>query len=273
MVSPWIHYEAYDIKVINNLIHDTDGAGLGVNGGYNILLAFNTLYQVGRRSHMLEVTFGNRSCDGNPGDAGRDACHAYLAAGGWGTTVIDDGSNSVRIPSRNVYIYDNVMFNPAGYVSPQIFSIAGPYNNATQGGSNVPRPANVDDNLQIRGNVIFDAGVSELGLDATTGCTDAASACSPAQIVATNTINVEPSLAANADSRPTSGSNLFNIRPWQIPSFTWSDAPTSPQAPAGDLSNLVLTDRDGLPRTSTTAVGAFVSAGSGKPGRRRSVRH
>jgi len=34
MVSPWLHYEAYDIKAINNLIHDTAGAGLGVNGGY-----------------------------------------------------------------------------------------------------------------------------------------------------------------------------------------------------------------------------------------------
>ena len=24
MTSPWLHYEAYDIKFVNNVIHDTD---------------------------------------------------------------------------------------------------------------------------------------------------------------------------------------------------------------------------------------------------------
>lgn len=38
MTPPWIQYEAYDIKVVNNLIYNVEGAGLGVNGGYNILL-------------------------------------------------------------------------------------------------------------------------------------------------------------------------------------------------------------------------------------------
>ncbi|MFM7677997.1 MAG: right-handed parallel beta-helix repeat-containing protein, partial [Roseiflexaceae bacterium] len=40
MTSPWLHYEAYDIKFVNNIIHHTEGAGFGVNGGYNILLAY-----------------------------------------------------------------------------------------------------------------------------------------------------------------------------------------------------------------------------------------
>jgi hypothetical protein len=43
MTAPWIQYEAYDIKFVNNIIHDTDGAGIGVNGGYNILMAYNTI--------------------------------------------------------------------------------------------------------------------------------------------------------------------------------------------------------------------------------------
>ena len=44
MVPPYLHYEAYDVKVFNNLVRDCAGAGLGVNGGYNILFAHNTCW-------------------------------------------------------------------------------------------------------------------------------------------------------------------------------------------------------------------------------------
>jgi hypothetical protein len=275
MVAPWIHYEAYDIKVLNNVIHDIEGAGLGVNGGYDILLAFNTLYRVGSRSHMLEVTFGNRSCDGNPGDPGREACQAHLTQGGWGTNVVDDGSNYVRIPSRNVFIYDNVLYNPAGSASPQIFSIPGPYDGATQDGSNVPRPVSVDTNLQIRGNVIFNAGSTELGLDEATGCAESDSTCSPSEIRASNAIGVEPQLAGptGGDFHPASNSNLLTLRQLDIPSFTWTDAPPNPMAPVGNLSNAITTDRDGLGRNASTAVGAYGRARASGPVRRRSAPH
>ena len=63
MTSPWLHYEAYGIRVVNNIVHDTEGAGLGVSGGYNVLIAWNTLYRVGSRSHVFEAGFGARSCD------------------------------------------------------------------------------------------------------------------------------------------------------------------------------------------------------------------
>jgi hypothetical protein len=33
MSSPWLHYEAYGVTVVNNVVHDVEGAGLGVNGG------------------------------------------------------------------------------------------------------------------------------------------------------------------------------------------------------------------------------------------------
>lgn len=79
MVSPWLHYEAYDLKIVNNVIHDTAGAGFGVNGGYNILFAYNTLYRVGQRSHLLEFVFGGRTCDGDQALTGR--CADHLAAG------------------------------------------------------------------------------------------------------------------------------------------------------------------------------------------------
>ena len=45
MVPPWTHYEAYDIKFTNNVLHDVDGAAFGVWGGFNILMAHNTAYR------------------------------------------------------------------------------------------------------------------------------------------------------------------------------------------------------------------------------------
>jgi len=146
MVAPWLQYEAYDITFIDNVVHDTQGAGFGVNGGYNILMAHNTLYRVGSRSHVIEVGFGSRSCDGN-----QAACRAYLAQGGWGTAVI---GGEEPIPNRNVFIYDNVVYNPDGYASQwQQFSVAMPRTPSV--GSNIPSPARADTNLQIRGNWIW----------------------------------------------------------------------------------------------------------------------
>jgi hypothetical protein len=47
LVPPWLHYEAYAIQFVNNLVYDLPGTGIGVQGGYNILIAHNTLYNVG----------------------------------------------------------------------------------------------------------------------------------------------------------------------------------------------------------------------------------
>jgi len=271
MTPPWTHYEAYDIKVINNVVHDTEGAGLGVNGGYDILLAFNTLYRIGQRDHMLEVTFGNRSCDGQPGDPGREACQNNLSAGGWGTTIVDDGANYVRIPSRNVFIYDNLLYNPRGQAAPQIFSIPPPYDEATQTGSNVPRPAAADTNLRIRGNLIFNGGETQpLGIEEDAGCAISNPACNATQLRADNSIvSTEPLLSA--DYRPVAGSIVLSAPVFAIPPFSWSDAPTTPQSPAGDLSNVITVDRDGRPR-GATGVGAFAGSAAAKPPRRRAVR-
>ena len=75
-VLPWVHYQAYAITVTQNLIHNTNGAGLGVNGGFNIVMAFNTLYHIGTVSHAIEVVFGSVGCDGYT-----DVCTAQHAAG------------------------------------------------------------------------------------------------------------------------------------------------------------------------------------------------
>jgi hypothetical protein len=146
MVAPWLQYEAYDITFTDNVVHDTQGAGFGVNGGFNILMARNTLYRVGSRSHVIAVGFGSRSCDGN-----QAACRSYLAQGGWGTAVV---GGDEPIPNRNVFIYDNLVYNPDGYVSQwQQFAVAMPRTPSV--GSNIPSPARADTNLQIRGNWIW----------------------------------------------------------------------------------------------------------------------
>jgi hypothetical protein len=274
MQPPWIHYEAYDIKVINNVIHDTVGAGLGVNGGYNILLAYNTLYRIGSRSHMLEIVFGNRSCDGMPGDPGRERCQMYLDQGGWGTTRVDDGSNYVRIPSRNVFVYNNVLVNPAGSSSSQHFNIAGPYSGATQDGSNAPSPALADQNLQIRGNVIWNPG-GILGVDENSGCAPSNPTCNPSQLVDENTINqFEPQFVnpSSGDFHPQLNSPLLTARTFSIPDFTWSDAPPTPPVPAGTLSNRVTADRDGTSRAEPSTAGAYSRGGSVARRRRVIVR-
>ena len=146
MVAPWIQYEAYDIRFTDNVVHDTEGAGFGVNGGIDIVMARNVLYRVGSRSHVIEVGFGSHSCDGD-----QARCRALLAQGGWGTAVV---GGDEPIPNRNVSIVDNVVLNPDGFSSRwQHFALAEP--RTPSPGSNIPSPARADTNLVIRGNTIW----------------------------------------------------------------------------------------------------------------------
>ena len=248
MVSPWLHYEAYDIKFINNVIHDTQGAGIGVNGGYNILMAHNTLYRVGARSHLIEVVFGSRTCDGN-----QAACRTFLQQGGWGTTVV---GGDEPVPNRNVFIYNNVVLNPAGYTSAwQQFVVATP---RTPGiGSNIPSLARADTNLQIRGNVIFNGPADHsLGIE---------SASLSADVLAHNLINsVQPILVDPLHGDYRLSPSFTPPAAVDLPDFfTWADAPLRPVVPTGTLVNRVAYDRNGLPRTSPGTIGAFVAGDSG----------
>lgn len=45
MTPPWFQYEAYGMKMTNNLIYESWGAGLGVIGSYSTLVAHNTMYR------------------------------------------------------------------------------------------------------------------------------------------------------------------------------------------------------------------------------------
>ncbi|MEO7912441.1 MAG: right-handed parallel beta-helix repeat-containing protein [Roseiflexaceae bacterium] len=257
MTAPWLHYEAYDIKVVNNLIHDTAGAGLGVNGGYNILLAYNTLYRVGARDHVLEIVHGRRGCDG--GDAAR--CQPLLSMGGWGLT----GDEQQFIPNRNVYIYNNIIYNPAGYQSSQQFDIRGAV--TPPAGSNAPNPAFADDGVDIRGNLIWN-GPADLPLgieDSSQGCQATNPTCNADQLLADNAINtVEPQLANPrcGDFHPLAGGSVFgvNVPTFVLPAFAGGDQPTTPPVPQGMLENVVGIDRAGATRGTSSPPGAYIGA-------------
>lgn len=259
MISPWIHYEAYDIKVINNKVHDVIGAAFGVNGGYNILIAHNTAYRIGRRSHMLEVVYGERSCDG----ADVAACAAYNAAGGWiPARRAESGS---PIGDKNVFILNNIFYNPAGsQASPQHFSIQGP--RIPDAGNNLSSPQRTDNNLVIRGNIVWNGTTSTpLGIEDSEACAAGNPTCTAELLRAQNEINsVEPQFIALAtgDIRPLAGGNLFGRTIAELASFTGGDRVATPLAPEGNLLNLFTRDFSGATFSPLTVPGAFQSSSS-----------
>lgn len=237
--APWIHYQASNIKFINNVIHDCAGAGIGVNGGYNILFAYNTLYKVGSISHGIEVTFGNTGLDNT---ADQSIADTYKDWGGWMSTST---SNEERIPDKNIYIYNNILYNPMPYRSAwQHFLFSGPWNENTN--TNIPKPAVTDKNLYIRGNILWNGPPNlNLGIDESSGCQPSNPTCNAALLAAGNHINdLEPQLTdpAHGDFRPLSAGNVFGVHSYDIQSFPGGDGPVSPQEPVGDLSNLVSKD-------------------------------
>jgi len=252
MVSPWLHHEAYGIQVIDNVIHDCEGAGLGVNGGYNILMAHNTLYRVGSRSHLVEFVHGRRGCDGG---AAAD-CQPYLDLGGWGSTGEEEGF----IPNRNVQFIGNLIYNPPGFRSAfQHFQIAGPVR--PPAGSNAPDPSRADDHLVIRGNVLFNGPADMLlGIESDgDGCQDGD--CTEAKLRAENVVNgPEPRLVdpENGDFRPVPGGWVSTLTTPAAQDFSWDDAPVRPAIPPGATDNMVLRDYSGALRPRPSPPGALL---------------
>lgn len=205
MTAPFIRYEAYGIEVLDNRFTDIEGAGVGVNGGFDVLVARNRMWNVGSRSHWIEVGYGGRSCDGAPGDEGRSLCSSNLEAGGWGTTRVDDGTNYVRIPNRHVWILGNVIDNPARQ-GDQLFSVAEPFSGPSQEGSGLG-DVRADDDLHIAGNLIAGRGLP-VGADVGEG----------------NELGARPGLFAapeRGDLRLRSGSAAPAP---SLPAFGWEDS-------------------------------------------------
>jgi len=258
MTPPWLHYEAYDIKFFNNVVHDTEGAAIGVNGGFNVVMAFNTFYRVGRRSHGIEVVHGGRSCDGDT-----DRCAAHQALGGWGSPTTEE-----PIPNRHTIIANNILFNPSGHRSEhQHFAIHSPRIPGT--GTNIPSPARTDTGLLIQGNIIWNGPVDlPLGIeDLPEACAPTNPTCSEAQLRVDNEVNTyEPELRdpTSGDLRPAPGSALLTRRSAPVPDFTDADRPTEPPVPSGVLRNLFPLDRGGAPRGTNAPPGAWVSPTSAR---------
>lgn len=255
MTAPWLHYEAYGIEFVDNVVHDTDGAGMGVNGGFDVLLAHNTLYRVGARSHVIEVEHGGRGCDGDTG-----TCRAHRDLGGWGPASGDIGQ---VIPNRHVYVLNNVVENPAPFRSKwQQFDLRGPVHPPT--GANVPDPSHGDDDLRIAGNVIWNGPRTHpLGIEGSTACTDENPTCNAAQLRRDNRINtVEPRLvhpgSAPRDFRLVGGA-VAGATLAPVPPAIWSDAPSRPDLrdSGRPWSDAVRFTRSGEPRTASSPPGAY----------------
>jgi hypothetical protein len=251
MVSPWFRYEAYDIKIINNIIHDIDGAALGVNGGYNILLAHNTAYRVGSRSHLVEVVFGSRTCDEN--GAG---CQSRVTGGAWGPTSIG-GDFEQPIGNRSVKVLNNILYNPPGSaLGDQIFAVYGP---RTPTAAGIPAPQVTDLGLEMRGNLIYSGdGSFPLGIeDSSAGCQPENPTCNQSQLVAQNFINVvEPDFVglADGDLRPVPGGAITALAPAELVAFAARSV--DEVTPEGVLSNSFGRDRSGAD-VATARIGAY----------------
>lgn len=257
MDAPYLRYEANYIKIVNNVLYNVTGAALGINGGYNILVAHNTAYKVGSRSHLVEVVFGERSCDGDS-----SACEARRASGGWGPSGV--GSDfSQPIGNRNVSILNNVIYNPAGFVSgSQHFAIHGPRSPTVSG---IPSPQTSDSGLEIRGNVIWNGGLSmALGIEENNqGCQPGHPTCSLTQLLADNYINLfEPDFisASRFDFRPASSGALSAVVANGIHNFTPLEA-VAGEIPEGDVINQLTREFSGA-AVSARPPGAIVSASS-----------
>ena len=260
MRGPWLHYEVYDLKAVNNVFHDIRGVALSVAGGYNVVYAFNTLYKIATQAEpqytLLQLVHGNRVCYETSENGEHNAaqlCGQARKSGGWCPRGVGMDTGRECIPIRNAYIYNNIFYNPAGMQSAggHIFvqpSVAAPP------GSNIESPTVADSDVEIKGNIIWNGSADHsLGLDENTGCRDDNPFCNSAQILADNRINsVEPLLAnpAAGDYKPAVGSPLLAVTAATIPDFSWTGAPTQPPVPAGNTSNAFTKNRDDEPRAA-----------------------
>lgn len=243
MVSPWLYYEALDIKFTNNRIHDVYGACFGCNGCAYSLFAFNNCTGTGNRSHLLEFVPGSRNC--RPEDAVR--CAKYHDAGGWGPSL-QLVENEV-IPIRNVYVFNNRIINTPPDESMWVHLAVWPPQNTTKD-TNVPSPVRLDDGLVIRGNFVRNGDIDkQLGVGEdpeSAGCWDTNPTCNRLQLLRDNNFN---------SLRP----NVTMIEP--IPDFPAWVGSVMARMPVGAVSNAMITRKGGLPVISKTTSKTIVVTG------------
>lgn len=272
MTAPYLHYEAYDIKVVNNVLHDIRGPGLSVAGGFDVLFAYNTLVRVGQPEPdhqwgMLQAVYGGRSCvivDEFPSATAASArCQQYLDLGAWGTAkagpLFETGGD--WIPNANVFVFDNVFYNPKASPSAYLFGVNGPLSLPADA-KNFPSPVRADTGLVFAGNIVWNGGGELLASTGggAVGCDDAHPTCARAKVLADNAVEgEEPELVSPAtnDFRPRPDGNVARARAVPIPSFAWGSWPAKSQIPAGALKNDVPSTFTGAARGATPHPGAF----------------
>ena len=272
MRSPWLHYEAYDIKFVNNLLHDIPGVGVSVAGAYNVLVAFNTLYNVGTSTEpgypMMSFVHGERNC--TPTDelpAPTPVCLANADAGGWGPVELNSGE--AVIPSKHIEVANNLLYNPAGRQTLYSHFFFEGDAVASPTFRNLPSGSPADNGLRLHGNVVWNGSAAMPTGAGDWGGRDTNPTCNEAQLHAENAINsFEPALVAPAQGNfhPQPGGNLAQHPAVPVADFSWDDAPTRPAVPQGTLSNLIATDRDGVARIALGPVGAYTMIGANVPG-------
>lgn len=274
LVPPWLHYDAYDLKFINNIIYNTNYAGVALLGAYNILVAYNTFYKIGIDKNvdatLISCGLAQRGCN-DPSMT--DSCNSHHSLGGWSPGVWSNppfsyGEEADCIPNRNIYIYNNIFYNPfpdstlGGHLEVRAPYDASDRSSSFLTSSNVSNPALSDDNLQIKGNVIWNGSNDKyLGIGDETGCQDTNKACNSTQIPRDNTINkIEPVFKdyRNLDFRITKTSNLINSTTFSMPNFPGNDIPLRPVIPIGNLNNSVIRDFNGSTRSTQSPPGAFI---------------
>jgi hypothetical protein len=262
-ITPWVHYDTYDIRIDNNVFSNISHEAFLANGSYNALIAYNTFYKVGFQAPTLFIIgIGNRTCAFD-----QSRCKELLDSGAWGTVhIYQSDDDAAWIPNKHLYFFNNMWFNPVG--SQTLYgglSVWGERKALSH--AKCPNPATADDDLEIKGNFGYNGDLSKpIGLSDTSGCQDTNPTCNKALIYAENAGSVtDPNLVdpEHGNFHPASGSLLFGIQTQVIANFGWSDIPGIPKEPQGDLSNQITTDFDGVPRsTASDAPGAFSSPAS-----------
>ncbi len=244
MVMPWVHYEVYDIKCFNNIIHHTHEAGFSCSGGYNVLFAHNTLFQTGLNNSLVILGLAKRARA-----IDIDIARERIDSGAWGTWYLDRAdSDAAPIPNKNIFIYNNIFLNtPDSATASSQLTIAGPVS-AIAFNASCPKPALADDNVKIRGNIIWNGKLKDLGINPSSGCGASNPSCNQTQLYSDNVINsAEPKFvnAAAGNFHPNRGSIIYTLaNAFPIPDFSWTGLPPKPHEPQGNTSNSIPLDRD-----------------------------